>query len=250
MKLNLKGDVVNNDLAFMYDYFEMDYIAPSNIADAIENVDDGVLDISISSYGGDVVAASEIYSALKDFTGTVNINISGIAASAASIISMAADHLTMDRTAMMMIHNSSTSIDNANSQDLEKTKNMLDQTNKSIANAYVARSGLGQATALDLMAKETWLTVDDAINYGLVDEVAHNKEAMTVLNSGHSMPNPDRMAFLRDQTINKSSESATKDAVIEEIQESKLDLDVSDDVKDVSITSDNLTQKLKVLRGE
>lgn len=250
MKLNLKGDVVNNDLAFMYDYFEMDYIAPSKIADAIENADDGVLDISISSYGGDVVAASEIYSALKDFTGTVNINISGIAASAASIISMAADHLTMDRTAMMMIHNSSTSIDNANSQDLEKTKNMLDQTNKSIANAYAARSGLDQATALDLMAKETWLTVDDAINYGLVDEVAHNKEAMTVLNSGHSMPNPDRMAFLRDQTINKSSESATKDAVKEEIQESKLDLDISDDVKDVSITSDNLTEKLKVLRGE
>ena len=69
----------------------------------------GPITIWINSPGGDCIAASQIYSMLMDYKGEVTVKIDGIAASAASVIAMAGTKVIMAPTALIMIHNPSTS---------------------------------------------------------------------------------------------------------------------------------------------
>ena len=66
---------------------------------------DGPIVISVNSPGGDTIAASQIYTMLREYPGDVTVKITGIAASAASVIAMAGTKVCMSPTAMMMIHN-------------------------------------------------------------------------------------------------------------------------------------------------
>lgn len=66
---------------------------------------DGPIVISVNSPGGDTIAASQIYTMLREYPGNVTVKITGIAASAASVIAMAGTKVCMSPTAMMMIHN-------------------------------------------------------------------------------------------------------------------------------------------------
>ena len=65
----------------------------------------GDIAVWLNSPGGDVFAASQIYTMLKEYEGKVIVKIDGIAASAASVIAMAGDEIVMSPVAMMMIHN-------------------------------------------------------------------------------------------------------------------------------------------------
>ncbi len=65
----------------------------------------GDITVWLNSPGGDVFAASQIYTMLKEYDGKVTVKIDGIAASAASVIAMAGDEIFMSPVAMMMIHN-------------------------------------------------------------------------------------------------------------------------------------------------
>ena len=50
---------------------------------------DGPIVISVNSPGGDTIAASQIYTMLREYPNDVTVKITGIAASAASVIAMA-----------------------------------------------------------------------------------------------------------------------------------------------------------------
>ena len=67
--------------------------------------DSGDISVWLNSPGGDVFAASQIYTMLKEYAGKVSVRIDGLAASAASVIAMAGDEIIMSPVAMMMIHN-------------------------------------------------------------------------------------------------------------------------------------------------
>jgi ATP-dependent Clp protease protease subunit len=67
--------------------------------------EEGDVVVMLNSPGGDVFAASQIYTMLKEYPGHITVKIEGIAASAASVIAMAADEVYMSPVAMMMIHN-------------------------------------------------------------------------------------------------------------------------------------------------
>ena len=72
--------------------------------------DTGDIAVWLNSPGGDVFAASQIYTMLKEYPGKVTVKIDGIAASAASVIAMAGEEIVMSPVAMMMIHNPATVI--------------------------------------------------------------------------------------------------------------------------------------------
>lgn len=65
----------------------------------------GDIVVWLNSPGGDCIAASQIYSMLMNYKGSVTVKIDGIAASAASVIAMAGSKVLMAPTALMMIHN-------------------------------------------------------------------------------------------------------------------------------------------------
>lgn len=128
----------------------------------------GDITIWINSPGGDCVAASQIYSMLMDYSGSVTVKIDGIAASAASVIAMAGSKVLMAPTAMLMIHNPLT-VAIGDSAEMQKAISMLDEVKESIINAYEIKTSLSRAKLAHLMDAETWMNVNKAIEYGFAD---------------------------------------------------------------------------------
>jgi Protease subunit of ATP-dependent Clp proteases len=91
MKIDVKGAIVPNDNKWIYDLFDMESTCPKDVADVIEKANGEKIDIYISSGGGDIFAGSEIYEMLRAYTGQAKIHVTGIAASAASIIMCACE---------------------------------------------------------------------------------------------------------------------------------------------------------------
>lgn len=168
MKLEIKGAIISNDDKWIYDWLDMDSTAPKDIVDSLPTTNEN-LDIIINSGGGDVYAGSEIYTALKEYPGKVNIKIVGIAASAASVIAMAG-HVTISPTAQIMIHNVS-SFAAGDNRTMQHEADVLKGFNESIASAYVDKTNQPLDDILELMNKETWLTAQQAVELGFADEV-------------------------------------------------------------------------------
>lgn len=194
-KINIKGTIVSNNQQWIYDYFEMEATSPNKVAAEIENANEEDLEVDINSGGGDVFAGSEIYTALKSYAGNVTTQIVGVAASAASVIAMAGNKVIMSPVAQIMVHNVSSYAD-GDYRDLQHEAGVLKNYNKTIANAYRLKSGLDESKLLDMMNKETWLTSQQALELGFVDEVMFENDTKLVASF-------DRSAMLPLEVINK-----------------------------------------------
>ncbi|AZF91463.1 Clp protease-like protein [Streptococcus phage CHPC1041] len=188
-KIDIKGDIVSNDVGEFYEWFGMSSTYPNKIQQAILNDEDSEIVLDIASNGGDVFAASEIYTMLRDSGKRIVVNIQGLAASAASVISMAGNTVRISPTAHIMIHKASSGFV-GNSDDMEHQSVVLNSIDESIALAYEMKTGLKQPELLDLMAKETWLNAKTAVDKGFADEIMFfdNDEQIMVTNAVHQMP--------------------------------------------------------------
>lgn len=143
----------------------------------------GDITVWINSPGGDVFAASQIYTMLKEYKGAVTVKIDGIAASAASVIAMAGDMIYMSPTANMMIHNPAT-IAWGEKSDFEKAIGVLDSVKESIMNAYELKTKLSRAKLSQMMDAETWMSASKAVDLGFADKVLYAEgEDDTIRNS-------------------------------------------------------------------
>lgn len=168
--MKIKGTIVSNNDKWIYEWFDMEATSPNDVSNVLDQLNGEEVEVEINSGGGDVYAGSEIYTLLKDYKGKVEVKILGIAASAASLIAMAGDIVKISPSAQIMIHNVwSTAV--GDYRDMEHEVGVLKGFNKSIANAYMLKTGMSQEELLDLMDKETWLTAQDAKKLGFVDEV-------------------------------------------------------------------------------
>ena len=137
---------------------------------------DGPIVISVNSPGGDTIAASQIYTMLREYPGNVTVKITGIAASAASVIAMAGSRVCMSPTAKMMIHNPFT-IAMGDSDEMRRAIQLLDEVKESIINAYEIKTGLSRARLSHLMDGETWMNAKKALELGFCDEILYQPEA-------------------------------------------------------------------------
>jgi len=128
----------------------------------------GSLTLWISSPGGDVVSASEIYAMLKDYQGEITVKIYGMAASAATVIAMAGDRVLMSPTALFLIHNPQM-LAVGDSAEMRKAGAMLDAVKDSIINAYELKTGLPRAKISKLMDLEQPMDANYAIALGFAD---------------------------------------------------------------------------------
>lgn len=172
-KIMVKGPIVANDDAWMYDWFEMDYTTPKKVDEQLAAAGGAEVEVDINSGGGYVDEGSEIYSALKAYSGRVIVNIVGVAASAASVIAMAGDMVRISPTAQIMIHNSAI-FAGGDHRDMTHASKRLQKTDVSISNAYRLKTGMSEEDLLQLMAEETWFTAQDALDKKLVDEILHD----------------------------------------------------------------------------
>ena len=142
-----------------------DEVTPALFRDELSKVS-GNLTVWLNSPGGDVFAASQIYSMLKNHKGKVTVKIDGIAASAASVVAMAGDETLIAPTALMMIHDPSTCA-MGNKSDMEKAIILLDEVKESIINAYETKSHLSRNKIAKLMSDETWLNAKRLMKWDL-----------------------------------------------------------------------------------
>lgn len=171
MPIKINGTIVGNDDKWIYDWCDMEAFCPKDL-----NLVDGEdIDIEINSPGGYIFPASEIYTALMQHKGNVNITITGRAASAASVIAMAGTKVTMSPTAQMMIHNVSAS-GAGDYRDFEHYAEQLKKSNDTIANAYMIKTGKTREEILKLMDHETWFTPDEALKNGFIDEILSKED--------------------------------------------------------------------------
>lgn len=169
-KVNIKGPIIPNDYAEIYEWLGIEATCPRLVDDALEKANGEEIEVIINSGGGSVFAASEIYTALKSYMGNVTVKIVGMAASAASVIAMAGKKVMMTPTGQMMIHNV-TAYAEGDYRDMEHTADILKTANDTIANAYRLKSGKTQEELLALMDDETWMDAKKAKELGLIDEI-------------------------------------------------------------------------------
>ncbi len=176
MEINIKGTIVSDEDAKIYEYYGVEYTSPKDITSALLKANGENVDICINSGGGDVFAASEIYAKIQKYSGNVQIHVIGLAASAASVI-MCAANSDISITSMVMIHNVS-SCTSGNFSEFAHESEILRQADKAICQAYVNKTGKSEIEMLTLMDKETWFTAKEAVELGLCDKIA-GKETFT-----------------------------------------------------------------------
>jgi len=159
---NLWRNIIPDDPSASADTFARD----------LKALDGKELTLRINSPGGDVFQAQAMYSLLKAYKGKVKCYIDGICASAATLVACAADSITMPDNAIFMIHNPAVGVcDWLQPDDVVKLQNSLQASVTTSVNVYKAKTGLEEAKIKELMDAESWLTAQEAKEYGFVDEI-------------------------------------------------------------------------------
>ena len=138
------------------------------------------INLYINSYGGSVFEGTAIYNQLRRHPAHKTAYIDGFACSIASVIAMAADEIVMPRNAMMMIHNMWMGAV-GNADELRKAAEDLDKINAAGREAYLAKAGdkLSSEQLVDMQNRETWLTAEECMQYGLADRYADKDADMS-----------------------------------------------------------------------
>ncbi|HGM9067194.1 TPA: head maturation protease, ClpP-related [Streptococcus pyogenes] len=181
-RINLKGPLIASNSQEVYDYYGMEAASAKSIIEKLPEDNSDII-LEVNSNGGLVTVGSEIYTALRNYKGKVTAEITGMAASAASVAVMGADKVVMSPTAQMMVHKALFNWVSGNSDDLDKASNALKSSDKAIVNAYVAKTGLSEDEIMDLMRNETFMSAQDAVEKGFADEVMSFEAVASIDNS-------------------------------------------------------------------
>lgn len=156
---------------YLYDVIDSWFgIGAESFAKALSEVDANRIHLRINSPGGDVFDGRAIYTALKQHPAEIIAHVDGLAASAATYVALAADHVEMTDGAMFMIHKGWT-MAVGNADEMRKTASLLDQIDVSIVKDYVKKTGLESEQLMAWMAEEKWMDAEEAKSLGFVDSV-------------------------------------------------------------------------------
>lgn len=167
-----------------------DATSADDVRNALSNVKAKTIRLKISSPGGDVFDGVEIYNYLKDLDAHVIVEVTALAASAASLIAMAGDEIIMRTGSTMMVHEASTMAYGTKS-DIQKTMNALDAIDQSIINIYAQKTGLDAEEIKNMIQAETWMTAEEALSKGFATSIETVEE-----------PEPDQNNNINEEIIN------------------------------------------------
>ena len=208
-EVDIRGDIISNDDKWIYRWLEWDSTCPNDIKKAIDTKPENEkLIVKINSGGGSVMAGQEIYSMLHGRS-DIDIEIQSMAGSAAGIIAMA-NHCGISPVAAIMIHNVQMSGAAGDYHDMQKNAEILKQLNTALAQAFTEKTGKTEDEILKLMDRETWLTANQALEMGFVDEII--KETSVVSNAMMGIRLTDE---IRQKVISeKEAEEKMKDELL------------------------------------
>ncbi len=162
---------------YVGDYYFEDGFTSQDVVLALAGIDAlSELDVFINSGGGVASEGAAIHALLSARPGRTNVVVEGIAASAASLIAMAGETVTMSAGAVMMIHDPS-GYTFGNSADHSKTIEALEALATAYARVYAAKSGKTAEECRDIMRAERWLTPEEAVKEGFADDTTEKTAA-------------------------------------------------------------------------
>ncbi|PED20018.1 head maturation protease, ClpP-related [Bacillus toyonensis] len=163
------------------EYGEVSSITFKNELDELGN---GIetINLYINSPGGSVFETMAIIAMLQRHPAKVISYIDGIGASCASVLPMISDKIIMYANSMLMVHNAWTYA-SGNADQLRKAADDIERINKSMVQHYLTRAGdkLDEGILKQLLDAETWLSADEAMEYGLCDEIISANNAAACL---------------------------------------------------------------------
>lgn len=128
--------------------------------------------VVVNSYGGSVLDALAMYNFLRGHQAEVETHIPAYAMSAGTVIAAAGDHVTMAENGFYMIHNP-WSVAIGESGDMQHTADILDKMKAEMVDIYYnkAKRKVGKKEIARMMDAETWMTAQEALAAGFVDEL-------------------------------------------------------------------------------
>lgn len=217
-RIKLRGPLISNNQQEAYDWFGMEAVSAKSISNALP--DDGSdIVLEVNSNGGLVTVGSDIYTMLKQYQGNVTAEVTGMAASAASVAIMAADTVVISPTAQMMIHKALLGYVSGNSDDLDKASNALKASDQGIVNAYVAKTGKSENEVMELMRNETYMSAQKAVELGFADEIMTFDELDAVASIENGML---PQAVIDDFFANRSKRKSEIKAMLREIEKEEI----------------------------
>ncbi|MEM9734248.1 MAG: head maturation protease, ClpP-related [Pseudomonadota bacterium] len=151
-----------------YDIFEETGFTSLDVRRALQQMDGDIV-VRLNSAGGSASEGVAIYNAIKGFDGSVTLFVEAIAASAAGLIALAGDTVTMKPGAMMMVHDP-TKQTTGNAEDHKRSLSQLEQIATAVTTIYTTETGLPDETIRAMMKAETWLTATEAVEQGFADD--------------------------------------------------------------------------------
>lgn len=149
----------------------------NNVQREINNANGNELNLVISSGGGSVTEGMAIADLIANYPEETTATGIGLVASIATVVLLSADKVKMTENAFMMIHRP-WSYTMGNADELEATAELLDKMEAKLLDIYTAavykRRGY-QSNLIEnitkMMAAETWLTAQEAFEFGFIDEI-------------------------------------------------------------------------------
>ena len=146
----------------------------------LDKFPDRQVDVIIDSTGGSLFTALSISAAFR-LHGNVHVHFVGANASAATIASLGAKHISMDEQAVYLVHRCAALVcefDNLNAeqidakcQELQKVKQNLETLDLTVAAAYAKRCKKSTEELHALMEKDNWISAQQALEWGFIDEI-------------------------------------------------------------------------------
>ena len=218
MRITVNGVIVSDDIADIYRYWGYQVACPSDIRNALaENPKDEELVIEINSGGGSVYAGFEMYSLIHTANVPTRVEVQSLAGSAASVIMAAADTVAVSPVGQVMIHLPST-ITWGNQIDHKQSTQMLEAVTSSILSAYEnkCKGKITRDRLRKMMDNETFITAEQALEYGLVDEIIGENSTVNynnVINSMGGLPDIEKLreAYNKAKMSNQSQPTQSPD---------------------------------------
>lgn len=183
------------------------------------------INVRINSIGGSVIDGYSIISAIINSPVPVDTYIDGLAASISGVIAVSGKKCRMMDYGTLMMHSASGTNDKA----------MIDLVNGTLVTVLSNRTSKSPAEISAMMDKETWLTAEEALNMGIVDEVIASTKKIKVkkeslqnmaliynklINTDIKMTEVTNILKLKNEATEQEIVSAitSKDAEIEELK--------------------------------
>lgn len=173
LNIYVYGDIVT-DRSFWFGSPD-DVVTREFIKDLQNHPNAKRINVYINSGGGEVFAAVAMAQQLQKHKAEVHTYVEGIAASAATIIAMAGDIRHMSKSSLYMIHLPSSSI-RGNKHEMAKGIEVLEKVEEVIRMTYATKCKISDEELTELIDHETWLTADEALEYGFIDDILEDQD--------------------------------------------------------------------------